>query len=339
MSARAVILGCPGPVLTREEASFFAQADPWGFILFARNVQNAGQVRALVADLRAAVGRDAPVLIDQEGGRVARLTPPEWTGWDNAGTFLARFADPDARLRAMRLRYHVIGTELSLLGIDVNCAPMVDIARSETHPAIRERLYGGDPAEVARIGRAVTEGLAAGGVLPVLKHIPGHGRTPLDSHKALPVVDVPRDVLDADDFVPFRALADLPLGMTAHIVYPAIDPDRPATASPRVVRVIREDIGFGGALMSDDLSMDALSGTLADRAAAAIEAGCDLALHCNGETEEMCAVIDAVPRLSGDALSRTDAALAARAALQPVPLDLGAALQQIDDLSRGVPVA
>ncbi|MSU89789.1 beta-hexosaminidase [Rhodobacteraceae bacterium 2CG4] len=339
MSARAAILGCSGPVLTRAEARFFASSDPWGFILFARNVETPAQVRALVRDLRGAVGREAPVLIDQEGGRVARLTPPHWTGWDNAESFLARFAGPRERVAAMRLRYHVIGTELALLGIDVNCAPMVDIARPETHVAIRQRLYGAAPDAVATLGRAVADGLAAGGVLPVLKHVPGHGRTPLDSHLSLPVVDAPRDLLEAEDFAPFRALADLPLGMTAHIVYAALDAERPATTSPAVLAAIRADIGFRGALMSDDLSMGALSGTLDARAAAAIAAGCDLALHCNGDADEMRAVMGAAPRLAGAALARTDAALAARAALQPVPIDVPAALQQIDDLARGVPVA
>lgn len=339
MCARAAILGCAGPVLTADEAAFFRQADPWGFILFARNIADSSQVRALVHSLREAVGHDAPVLIDQEGGRVARLTPPEWTGWLNAGEFIARYGNAHTRREAMRLRYHVIGAELSRLGIDVNCAPMVDIARTDTHPAIRERLYGTTPAEVAGLGRAVTEGLAAGGVLPVLKHIPGHGRTPLDSHVSLPVVDAPRTELDEQDFAPFKALADLPLGMTAHIIYSDIDPELPATLSPEMLRVVRQEIGFNGALMTDDLSMHALSGPFAERAATAIDAGCDLALHCNGNPEEMAAVIDGTPRLAGESLARAEAALAARDALSPVPIDLPSALQQIEDLARGVPVA
>lgn len=339
MSPRAAILGCAGTTLTADESAFFTRADPWGFILFARNVSDPDQVRTLVNALRESVGREAPVLIDQEGGRVARLTPPQWTGWTNAAEFVTRYANIQARREAMRLRYHVIGTELARVGIDVNCAPIVDVAQPVTHPKIRERLYATAPDETAILGRAVADGLAAAGVLPVLKHIPGHGRTPLDSHLSLPMVDAPWSALQEQDFPPFKALSDLPLGMTAHIVYSAIDSEQPATLSPKVVRVIREDIGFGGLLMTDDLSMHALSGPFAERAATAFEAGCDLALHCNGDPEEMSAVLDSTPRLAGDSLVRAEAAIAARDALRPVPIDIPSVLQQIEDLAKGVPVA
>ena len=323
----AMILGCAGPRLDPDEAAFLADADPWGFILFARNVEGPAQVAALVTDLRAAVGRRAPVLIDQEGGRVARLGPPHWTGWPDAGPHMAAIP-PLHRAEAMRRRYRVIGAELAALGIDVNCAPMVDLVRPDTHAALAPRMYGSVPAEVAALGRAVADGLMQAGVLPVLKHIPGHGRTPLDSHEALPRVAADLATLEAEDFAPFRALADLGLGMTAHIVYEALDAERPATLSPVVIRAIRGAIGFGGLLMSDDISMGALSGPLHDRAAAAIAAGCDVVLHCNGDRAETAAVAGAVPRLSGAALRRAEAALAARDALSgdmpDIPAELAA---------------
>ncbi|WP_112321461.1 glycoside hydrolase family 3 N-terminal domain-containing protein [Oceanibium sediminis] len=329
MAPRAAILGCLGQTLGASEAAFFRDADPWGFILFARNLSTPDQIRALVADLRDAVGRNAPVLIDQEGGRVARLPPPVWTGWENALDFMTGLPDGADAALAMRLRYHVIADELRALGIDVNCAPMADLALPDTHPLIRHRCYGEDPATVARIGRAVAEGLLAGGVLPVLKHIPGHGRTALDSHKDLPRVSTPLETLRAEDFAPFRALADLPLGMTAHIVYDALDPERPATLSPKVIAEVRGNIGFGGLLMTDDLSMGALSGTFGARCEQAIAAGCDLVLHCNGDPKEMAAVADATPRLAGAAQERAARALSVRDGLSPAPLDIPGALSRI----------
>ncbi|HRO12094.1 MAG TPA: glycoside hydrolase family 3 N-terminal domain-containing protein, partial [Amaricoccus sp.] len=278
MAARAAIFGCAGPELTPEEGRFFAEAAPWGFILFARNVESPAQLRRLTDALRDSVGRDAPVLVDQEGGRVARLRPPHWREWLPALEECARL--PAARRgRAMHLRYRLIAGELRAAGIDVDCAPVLDVARAETHAIIRNRCYGGDPGEVAAIGRAVAEGLLAGGVLPVIKHMPGQGRAPLDSHLELPLVEADRAAL-AEDFAPFRALADLPMAMTAHVVYAAIDPGAPATLSPVVVRLMREEIGFGGLLMTDDISMRALSGGLGERAARALAAGCDIVLHC-----------------------------------------------------------
>ncbi len=312
MTARAVILGCAGPVLTPAERAFFAGARPWGFILFARNVETPDQLRRLTAELRASVGRDAPVLIDQEGGRVARMRAPSWREWLPALDECARLPGPELRARAMRLRYRLIATELAAVGIDVNCAPVLDLVHPETHAAIRNRAYGADPAEVAAVGRAVAEGLLAGGVLPVMKHMPGQGRAPLDSHLDLPRVEADRATLDATDFAPFRALADLPMAMTSHVVYAAIDPEAPTTQSPKVVRLIREDLGFGGLLLTDDLSMQALTGSFAHRVRRSIAAGCDIMLHCNGKPEEAGPVVEATPDLTGAAAARAEAALALR---------------------------
>ena len=311
MGARAVILGCAGPELTEAERRFFAEADPWGFILFARNIETPEQTRALTAALRESVGRAAPVLVDQEGGRVARLRGPVWREWAPAleeGAGLPA----EARARAMYLRYRLIAGELSGLGIDVNCAPVLDLARPETHSILRNRCYSGDPAEVALLGRAVAEGLLAGGVLPIVKHMPGQGRAPLDSHRDLPRVGAPAAALEEEDFAPFRALADLPMAMSAHVVYESLDPEAPATQSPRMVRLIREEIGFDGLLMTDDLSMQALSGGFEDRARRALAAGCDMILHCHGDPSAMAAVVAATPRLEGRAGAGAEAALARR---------------------------
>jgi beta-N-acetylhexosaminidase len=311
MRARAVIFGCRGPELGAEERRFFAEAAPWAFILFGRNIEGPGQLRRLTAGLREAVGRDAPVLIDQEGGRVARLRGPDWREWAPALEECARLPGRDLRVRAMYLRYRLIAGELRSVGIDVNCAPVLDVLRPDTHTIIANRCYGDDPAEVAAIGRAVAEGLMAGGVVPVMKHMPGHGRAVLDSHQALPWVEAGLAELAAD-FAPFRALADLPMAMTAHVVYPALDPEAPATLSPAAVGVMRREIGFDGLLMTDDLSMRALSGPFAARAERALAAGCDVVLHCNGDAGEMAAVAGAVPELVGRAAERAGRAEAAR---------------------------
>jgi beta-N-acetylhexosaminidase len=313
MDPRAVIFGCRGPGLAPDERRFFAEAAPWGFILFARNVESPAQLRRLTAELRESVGRDSPVLIDQEGGRVARLRAPHWREWLPALDDCARLPDRATRTRAMFLRYRLIAVELSAVGIDVNCAPVLDVARPETHAILRNRCLGADPAEVAALGRAVADGLLAGGVLPVMKHLPGHGRGTLDSHHALPVVAAARAEL-AEDFAPFRALADLPMAMTAHLLYPALDPEAPATQSAAVIGLIRAEIGFDGLLMTDDLSMRALTGSFATRTARAIAAGCDLILHCNGDPAEMAEIAAAVPPLAGEARRRADAALARRGA-------------------------
>jgi len=329
-TANAVILGCLGPRLSAAEKTFFQDAEPWGFILFARNIENPEQLRELICDLRTSVGRNAPVLLDQEGGRVQRLRAPYWREWTPALDFAVATQGSE---RAMFLRYQLIAAEMHALGFDVNCAPMLDVATAASHAIIRNRCYGNDPASVAKLGRAVADGLLAGGVLPILKHIPGHGRTPLDSHKDLPVVDTPLTELQATDFAPFRALNDLPMAMTAHIVYPAIDAAKCATLSGPVIDCIRQDIGFDGLLMSDDLSMHALGGNFADRAGGAIAAGCDMLLHCNGERTEMEPVLAETPALSGKALQRAEAALAQRGT--PEDFDPLAALAEIESLSHG----
>lgn len=328
MAARAAIFGCEGLTLNADEQAFFRESDPWGFILFGRNLDTPEQIRRLTAELRATVGRDAPILIDQEGGRVARLKAPHWTEWAAPLSFVEQYGQ--AAEAAMRLRYHVIGTELRALGIDVNCAPMADIATPASHIVIQNRCYGTDADAAARIGRAVADGLALAGVLPVLKHIPGHGRTDLDSHADLPVVDASLAVLEAEDFAPFRALNDLPLGMTAHVVYPAIDAEACATWSRPVISTVRQSIGFDGLLMSDDISMHALTGLMDARVGKALKAGCDMILHCNGELGEMTAIAEATPRLVGRALERADAALAARS--EPQPLDIKEALEALNTM-------
>lgn len=313
MAARAVVLSCEGPELSAAEARFFADADPWGFILFARNIVEPEQVRRLTDALRATVGRAAPVLVDQEGGRVARMRGPSWRDWPPALDECARFDGRAARVRAMHLRYALIADELRAVGIDVNCAPVLDLAGEATHPVLRNRCYGSTAEEVAAIGRAVADGLAAGGVLPVIKHMPGQGRAGLDSHQALPIVEADLETLERVDFAPFRALADLPMAMTAHVVYTALDPDAPGTQSPAVVRAIRERIRFDGLLLTDDLSMQALAGPCGQRAERALSAGCDIVLHCNARRDEMEAVVAAVPRLGGAAERRATRAEASRA--------------------------
>jgi beta-N-acetylhexosaminidase len=310
MSATAAcIFGCEGPALGDAERAFFVETAPWGFILFARNVQTPDQLRRLTGDLRDAVGRDAPIFVDQEGGRVQRLRAPYWREWlPPLDTVEA--AGPQAPL-AMYLRARLIAAELHAVGIDGNCAPTVDIAGPLTHPFLRNRCYGSDLDTVVAVARAVAKGLLDGGVLPVMKHMPGHGRATIDTHLDLPrVTDAAEDLLRSD-FAAFRALADLPLGMTAHIVFSAYD-DQPATCSAPMIRVIRDQIGFGGLLMTDDLSMQALSGTIGERAAASRRAGCDVMLHCNGNLGDMQAVAAASGALAGAALARAEAALAAR---------------------------
>lgn len=316
----ATILGVEGLLLSPDERAFVREADPWGFILFARNVADPDQLRRLTADLREAVGREALVMVDQEGGRVQRLRAPHWTDWPAA---MDSAADGP---RAVYLRHRLMGQELRAVGIDADAAPCLDIADHATHPFLRNRCFGTDAGTVALMGRAAADGLLAAGVLPIVKHMPGHGRTRVDSHHDLPVLDVGLDDLDATDFAPFRALNDLPLGMTAHIRLTQLD-DRPATASPAAIRLIRERIGFRGLLMSDDIGMNALSGTPAERAAAAIAAGCDLVLACNLTRAEFEQVSEAAGRMTPEAQTRAEAALARRGPPDPAsPADLRAEL-------------
>lgn len=332
MGLSATILGCEDTVLGAFEAGFFAEAQPFGFILFARNVDTPDQLRRLTGDLREAVGRDVPILIDQEGGRVQRLRAPHWREWHPALDQVA-LAGPDHAARSMKLRARILAQELRDVGIDVNCIPLADVARDETHPILLNRLYGHDPATVAEISRAVADGLMQGGVLPVLKHLPGYGLGTVDSHETLPHVSAPREVLDQVDFAAFRPLTDLPIGMTAHIVYEAIESGVPVTLSPALITLIRDEIGFDGLLMTDDLSMGALPGPIEERAALARAAGCDIVLHCNGDSAEMEAVVGASGQLEGAAARRADAALAARTA--PDPLDIGALEAELAEVLSG----
>ncbi|RBO52737.1 beta-N-acetylhexosaminidase [Rhodovulum sp. BSW8] len=313
----AFIAGCSGPSLTPTERAFFARTRPFGFILFARNIDEPEQVRSLTRDLRQAVGRKAPILIDQEGGRVQRLRPPHWRPWAPALDQIT-VAGPAHAARSMYLRARLIAFELSMLGIDVDCAPVADIARPETHDILKNRCYGTEPKSVIACARATAEGLLEGGVLPVIKHIPGHGRATADSHLRLPRVKANWTALEVTDFAVFQALAGMPMAMTAHVVYDAIDPDLPATISPRAIAMIRRGIGFGGFLMSDDVSMKALSGTIAERSRASIQAGCDAVLHCNGDMAEMEEVAEASGTLTGAAADRAARALARRRPPQPI---------------------
>jgi beta-N-acetylhexosaminidase len=333
MSTRAFITGVSGTELTAVEREFIRSERPWGFILFKRNIETPAQVAALVAELRAAAGSaDAPVLIDQEGGRVQRLGPPHWPTYPPGAIFAGLYdTDSTLGLTAARLSARLIAADLADLGITVDCLPLADVPVAGADAVIGNRAYGTEPGKVAAIARAVTEGLEQGGVLPVLKHIPGHGRATADTHFKLPTVDTSRDELERTDFAAFKPLADLPMAMTAHVVFSAVDPAHPATTSATMIaEVIRGVIGFQGLLMSDDVSMNALSGNIAERTRAIFAAGCDVALHCNGNIEEMREVAGQTPELAGRALERANAALAARKA--PQPLDRAAARAELDAL-------
>ena len=325
MIASACILGCSGPELTAAERAFFAEARPWGFILFKRNIESPEQVRALTRALRASIEReDAPVLIDQEGGRVQRVGPPHWRRYPPGRAYgdLA-LNDPLQRREIARLGARLMAHDLLALGINVDCLPVLDVPEPGAHDVIGDRAYGEDVQTVVLVGRAAAEGLIAGGVLPVIKHIPGHGRATADSHLSLPVVEADLAELDARDFAPFRGLSDMPMAMTAHVIYAAVDARRPATTSRRVMReVIRGAIGFDGLVMSDDLSMKALSGDFARRTRDALAAGCDVVLHCNGDMAEMQAVAGACRPLAGKAKARAAAALARLPhAVEPLDVD------------------
>ena len=324
MSARAFVCGCSGPVLTRDEERFLEDAAPWGLVLFSRNVEDPDQVGALIAEFRAAVGWAAPVLIDQEGGRVQRLRPPHWRRYPPPARFGTLHAiDEEAAEEAARLNARLIGRDLTRLGITFDCLPLLDLRLPQTHAVIGDRAYHSDPRRVAALGRATCEGLVAAGIVPVVKHIPGHGRATADSHLELPVVVADAETLRAEDFEPFRRLADMPVAMSAHIVYKAFDPQRPASLSAAIIgKVIRGEIGFDGLLMSDDLSMGALTGTMRARADTLFAAGCDMALHCNGRLDEMAAVAEAAPVLADQAARRAAAALACNGAAAPIDEDV-----------------
>jgi beta-N-acetylhexosaminidase len=333
MMPTAAILGCAGPTLSAEERQFFRDADPLGFILFQRNCQSPEQVRRLVQDLRDSVGRaEAPVLIDQEGGRVARLRPPAWRKAPAAGRFGVLAArDVGVAVEAARLNAQLMGRELAGLGISVDCAPVLDLQFEGASNVVGDRGFATDPELVARLGRAVCEGLLAAGITPVPKHVPGHGRALVDSHHALPEVEASLVVLRQTDFVPFLRLADMPWAMTSHVLYKAIDPERPATTSPLVINdIIRGEIGFKGVLVSDDLSMEALRGDIADRTKRARAAGCDLALHCNGRLDEMRAVAAAAEAVSDATVERLARSPTTAAAL--APMNIASAEARLDQL-------
>src|SRR6476469_3853800 len=340
MSSRAFITGISGLELDAAERQFIAETRPWGFILFKRNIEAPGQVSALVRELRDCLGEaDAPVLIDQEGGRVARLVPPHWPAYPPGATFGALYdLDKALGLKAARLSARLIAADLIDLGVTVDCLPLADVPVAGADAVIGDRAYGSEPAKVAALARAVTEGLEQGGVLPVLKHIPGHGRATADSHFRLPTVDTPREELERTDFAAFQPLAELPMAMTAHVVFSALDPAQPATTSATIIRqVIRGAIGFQGLLMSDDVSMNALAGSITERTRAIVNAGCDMVLHCNGKLDEMHDVARETPELAGEALVRAKRALASRR--QPEPLDRQAARAELDALIDRVATA
>ena len=330
---KAFITGIAGITLTAAERGFIAAEQPWGFILFKRNVETPAKVISLVGELRKAVGRpEAPVLIDQEGGRVQRLAPPHWPVYP-AGAVFSRLYDIDSALglKAAHLSARLIADDLGQLGITVDCLPLADVPVAGADAVIGDRAYGTDPIKVAAIARAVADGLEKGGILPVLKHIPGHGRATADTHFRLPTVDTDRNELERTDFAAFRPLNDLPMAMTAHVVFSAFDGAHPATTSATMIaQVIRGVIGFQGLLMSDDVSMNALAGSVAERTRAIVAAGCDMVLHCNGKLDEMREVAQNTPQLSGPAKVRADAALASRRAARP--FDRSAARRELDAL-------
>lgn len=311
----AAIFGCSGPQLLPEERRFFSEVQPFGFILFKRNAEHPAQLRELCANLREAVGNPgAPILIDQEGGRVARLRPPHWRIRPAAALFGA-IAEKNFEIaeHAVRLNAFLLGCELAECGIDVDCAPVLDLRVEGAHDIIGDRAFGADPALVSRLGLAMAEGLAEAGIMPIQKHIPGHGRAKTDSHLTLPVVDAKPEELAGTDFAAFALAKDIPWAMTAHILFSAIDSEQPVTLSPRLIQnVIRREIGFDGLLLTDDLSMQALGGSFAERSREALAAGCDILLHCNGNMEEMREIATAGRPLMADAKRRANAAEAWR---------------------------
>jgi beta-N-acetylhexosaminidase len=333
MSTRAFITGVSGPELNAAEREFIRSARPWGFILFKRNIETPAQVIHLVQELRKELAEpEAPVLIDQEGGRVQRLGPPHWPVYPPGAAFGRLYdIDPALGLAAARLSARLIADDLLSLGVTIDCLPLADVPVAGADAVIGDRAYGTRPDKVAAIARAVADGLEQGGILPVLKHIPGHGRATADTHFRLPVVDTPKIELEATDFAAFRPLADLPMAMTAHVVFSAFDSAHPATTSATMIeRVIRGLIGFQGLLMSDDVSMNALAGSVAERSRAIFAAGCDMVLHCNGKLDEMRLVARETPELSGKALARATRALAARKA--PLAFDRAAARAELGAL-------
>ncbi|MBT3702636.1 MAG: beta-N-acetylhexosaminidase [Alphaproteobacteria bacterium] len=334
MAHRALIFGCEGPVLSDVERDFFREADPLGFILFARNCESRDQLKKLTSGLRESVGRpDAPVLMDQEGGRVQRMKPPQWRDIPAPALFGDLFAkDTEAAFKAVHLNACLIGHELLDVGVDVNCSPSLDLKLDGASQVIGNRAFSSDAHVVTELGRAAANGFLAAGVLPVIKHIPGHGRAMVDSHLSLPVVEQALDILKKTDFAPFCSLNDLPLGMTAHIVFTAIDAENPGTVSAKIIKeIIREYMAFDGFLFSDDLSMEALEGAIEDRAAKTLKAGADAALHCNGKLDEMKRIAANAPELSTKSQQRWTRARATLPTTNTV-LDFDAGVKELTAL-------
>jgi len=330
MALLATILGCSGLKLTPGEIAFFRDAQPWAFILFGRNIDTPNQLRALCQNLREAVGRDAPIFIDQEGGRVQRLRPPHWDHYRPARDYADIFTlDPEAGQRATYLHMRLIADDLRQVGITANCAPVLDIPVAGADDIISDRAYGDTPQSVIPLAHAAMAGLMTGGVAPVIKHIPGHGRATVDSHKALPVIKASALTLGHTDFVPFEAFHDAPMAMTAHAIYEAIDSERPITISKQgISQLIRKKFGFDGLLMSDDLDMKALSGSLTSRTEACLTAGCDIALQCSGQLPDMVQIAKGAKHLAGDALRRAE--LAEQTISKPLKLDRDAAQKELE---------
>jgi beta-N-acetylhexosaminidase len=328
---KPVIFGLSGPELTADERTFFREADPLGYILFKRNCETRAQMRALTDSLRDLSGRaDVPILIDQEGGRVARMAPPEWPAFP-AGPAFDKLYDlaPSSAIEAARANGHALALMLAEVGVNVNCAPLLDVRQPETTPAVRERTFGSDPMQVAALGRAMLDGLAKGGVVGVVKHMPGHGRGVVDSHYELPVVKASDAELERD-LEPFRTLRSAPMGMTCHVVFEAWDAENPATLSPTVIsKIIRGRIGFDGLLMTDDIDMKALSGTAGEKAAAAIAAGCDVALDCWARMEEMVEIAGRLGEASDATLARLERAMAS---VKPEEAPMDALIAKRDEL-------
>jgi beta-N-acetylhexosaminidase len=332
---RAFICGLKGLTLEADERAFLREAAPWGVILFRRNIDAPDQVSRLTAEIRDVLGRHAPILVDQEGGRVQRFGPPRWRAYPAAARFEIAAASAAQAERLAWLGARLIAHDLREVGVDVDCLPVLDAPAEGSHSIIGDRAYSRDPARIAAIGRAAAEGLMAGGVGPVMKHIPGHGRARADSHLELPVVEASRKELDSVDFAPFKANADLPMAMSAHVVYTAIDPAAPGTLSKTVVGdIIRDHIGFDGLLMTDDLSMKALSGGFRERAERAIGAGCDIVLHCNGDLAEARPVAEGAPPLQGAALARAEKALECLRRIEA--FDVAEATREFDAAMRAV---
>ncbi len=310
---QAAIYAPEGVELTRDEQRFFRDADPAGFILFRRNCESPDQLQRLTDSLRDLTGRpDLPILIDQEGGRVARMRPPVWPAFPSAERFANLYqAAPSSAIEAVRANARALALMLRSCGINVDALPLLDVRQEGATDIIGDRALGNDPMQVAALGRAVLDGLASAGVVGIIKHMPGHGRALVDSHKELPVVTADAEDLDVD-LEPFERLASAPMGMTAHVIYTVWDPDRPASLSPIVIGdIIRGRIGFDGFLMSDDIGMEALAGDFGNRAAGVVAAGCDAALHCSGKFDEMVAIADAVPQMHAEAEARLARAMAA----------------------------